>query len=141
LIIWYGDLTALQACRDDRDACIASAATTCNDDARECVRAVLEGAFDAMCEDRTAQCADAGSTDGACGRIIARCAAGLPGPRGDGDGGFTRGDGGWSGGQNGGRGDHRGHRGHNCDGGDDDEDPPTDEEPPTVEPDASLPTP
>jgi len=127
LILWYGDLTALQACRDDRDTCLASGVTTCDDAARDCVRAVIEGAFDAMCEDRTASCEDAGVSDGACGRIIARCEAGLPVW---GDGGFSGG-----GGHHHGRGYHGG--GRNCDGGDDEEPPPPD----LPGPDASTPAP
>ena len=77
LLLWYGDLDALRACRDDRDACDASPDPTCRGAVRECVLGVLSDAFDAMCVDRTAMCDEADAPAKPCERIKARCDAGF----------------------------------------------------------------
>lgn len=86
LLLWYADLDALQACRDLRETCQASAdPSACKDEVRACVEPVLDAAFAAMCEERLTMCAAADAPAGKCARIERKCSAD------DGDGGVDAG--------------------------------------------------
>ena len=73
-MLWYADLDALQACRDLREECAASAdPSTCQADVRACVQPVLEQAFATMCEEKLAMCASADAPERPCARIANVC--------------------------------------------------------------------
>lgn len=74
LLLWYADLSALQACRDQRSSCVTGEdASTCEQAARECVKPVLEAAFVTFCSEALSLCSDANASATACERIQARC--------------------------------------------------------------------
>ncbi|MDD9968413.1 MAG: hypothetical protein OXR73_19395 [Myxococcales bacterium] len=72
LLIWYGDLDALQACRDQADGC-ADDDDDCRSEVRACVQDVFDGALTAMCEEKTAECEADDAPARECGRITAVC--------------------------------------------------------------------
>ena len=74
LLLWYVDLGALQACRDQRASCgTGDDAGTCEQAARECVKPLLQAAFSAFCTDKLAMCSEASAAEAGCERIKARC--------------------------------------------------------------------
>jgi len=76
LLLYYADLDALQACRDLRDSCQASAdPASCKDEVHACVEPILQDAFAAMCAERVTMCDSAGSDPKPCERVHARCDA------------------------------------------------------------------
>lgn len=76
LLLWYADLTAIQACRDQRTSCgSGDDAGTCDQAARACVKPILEAAFAALCTEKLAMCSDASAPATACERLKSRCAS------------------------------------------------------------------
>ncbi|MDD9934936.1 MAG: hypothetical protein OXT09_15100 [Myxococcales bacterium] len=106
----FGDSEAFEACRALADDCGGDGADAgagmglgdCRDEVRGCVRDALREAFAAMCEERSAMCAEDGAPERPCGRIARVCEGGgrFPGggfgKHGDGGVGFDpRGDAGF----------------------------------------------
>jgi hypothetical protein len=77
----HGRRPELAACREALHTCLEAdtARDVCVGEARACVRKALSEAFEAICADARARCAEAGAPVEKCARIEARCAAGFPG--------------------------------------------------------------
>ena len=74
LLLWYADLDALQVCRDLRETCATSAdPAACKDEVHACVQPILDAAFAAMCEERTAMCSADDAPANKCERVAKHC--------------------------------------------------------------------
>lgn len=69
-----------QACHDSLDECLAGDAedSTCFDTFHSCTHDLMQAAFDAMCEEKLAECDAADPKPAECDEIATRCAEGLP---------------------------------------------------------------
>lgn len=78
------DQAVVQACHDAEQACLTAAPAdpTCVETERQCVHDAFAAAFAAACADAQTTCTDASTPE--CADILARCAAGIGAPPGDG---------------------------------------------------------
>jgi hypothetical protein len=72
----------LKACHDTLDACVKAGGDrkACFDADRGCVKAAFDAAFQALCANKDAFCADAKTPAGACDRLTKLCAEGVAPP-------------------------------------------------------------
>jgi hypothetical protein len=73
-LLAVADLDALTKCQDIQQGCSTSKdADACRSEVEACVRPILVDAFKALCEQRTTECKQDGSSDQACKRVEQLC--------------------------------------------------------------------